>query len=327
MQINNTLAIILLNQTHPVWFPESKNIQPDGSLRENMKNITLEELLEAGCHFGHQVTRQNPKAKDYIFEARDNIHIIDLEKTKECLEEAGEFVKNLAKRGGTMLVLGTKRQAHEVIDEEVKNITDQKAEGIYWVTRRWVGGTFTNFGEVSKNFRKLREIEDNLRDEETRSQFTKREIGEWEKERQKLLAFYAGIASMNRTPDAIFILDTHMENLAVREAKAMNIKTVGITDTNSDPTVINYPIPANDDAAGSIKLIVGYILEAWREGKKQAKDLAAKIEKEEEAKAAKEKAKAEKDELKAKKKEEDKKAEKDTKAEKPKKESKAKSSK
>ncbi len=286
-----------------------------------MKNITLEELLEAGCHFGHQVTRQNPKAKDYIFEARDNIHIIDLEKTKEGLEEAAEFVKNLAKRGGSILILGTKRQAVEVINEEVKNIHDQKSEGVYWVTRRWVGGTFTNFGEVSKNFRKLKEIEDNLRDEETRSQFTKREIGEWEKERQKLLAFYSGIAGMNKVPDAIFILDTHMENLAVREAQAMNIKTVGITDTNSDPTVINYPIPANDDAAGSLKLIVGYMLEAWREGKKQAKDLAVKIEKEEAEKAAKEKAKAEKEEEKAKKKEE-KKAEKETKAEKPKKEQK-----
>lgn len=288
---------------------------------KNMKSITLEELLEAGCHFGHQVTRQNPKAKDYIFEARDNIHIIDLEKTKEGLEEAAEYVKNLAKRGGSILILGTKRQAVEVISEEVKNINDQKAEGVYWVTRRWVGGTFTNFGEVSKNFRKLKEIEDNLRDEETRSQFTKREIGEWEKERQKLLAFYSGIAGMNKVPDAIFILDTHMENLAVREAHAMNIKTVGITDTNSDPTVINYPIPANDDAAGSLKLIVSYILEAWREGKKQAKDLAAKIEKEEEEKAAKEKAKAEKEEAKAKKKEE-KKAEKEPKAEKPKKEQK-----
>lgn len=286
-----------------------------------MKNISLEELLEAGCHFGHQVTRQNPKAKDYIFEARDNIHIIDLEKTKEGLEEAAEFVKNLAKRGGSILILGTKRQAVEVINEEVKNIHDQKSEGVYWVTRRWVGGTFTNFGEVSKNFRKLKEIEDNLRDEETRSQFTKREIGEWEKERQKLLAFYSGIAGMNKVPDAIFILDTHMENLAVREAQAMNIKTVGITDTNSDPTVINYPIPANDDAAGSLKLIVGYMLEAWREGKKQAKDLAVKIEKEEAEKAAKEKAKAEKEEEKAKKKEE-KKAEKETKAEKPKKEQK-----
>ncbi len=234
-----------------------------------MRTITLEELLEAGCHFGHQVTRQNPKARDYIFEERDNIHIIDLEKTKEGLEEAAAYVKELAKNGGTILILGTKRQAQAVLEEEIKKFKDEGVVGISWVIKRWIGGTFTNYSEVSKNFRKLRDLEKRLRDENEKALFTKREIGEWEKERQKLEGFYGGIARMDKVPDAIFVIDTHLENLAIREALAMNVKSVGITDTNSDPTVVDYPIPANDDAVGSIKLITQYILEAWREGKKQ----------------------------------------------------------
>ncbi len=234
-----------------------------------MRTITLEELLEAGCHFGHQVTRQNPKARDYIFEERDNIHIIDLEKTKEGLEEAGAYVKELAKNGGTILILGTKRQAQAVLAEEIKKLKDEGVAGISWVTKRWIGGTFTNYAEVSKNFRKLRDLEKRLKDENEKALFTKREIGEWEKERQKLEGFYGGIASIDKVPDAIFVIDTHLEDLAIREALAMNVKSVGITDTNSDPTVVDYPIPANDDAVGSLKLITQYILEAWREGKKQ----------------------------------------------------------
>ncbi len=233
-----------------------------------MRNIILEELLEAGCHFGHQVTRQNPKAKDFIFEARDNIHIIDLEKTEEWLKEAANYIKNLAKNGGTLLILGTKRQAQSVLDEEIKKLTDSGGDGIYWVTKRWIGGTFTNLPEVSKNYKKLKDLEKRLRDENEKALFTKREVGEWDKERQKLEGFYGGVVAMTKIPDAIYIIDTHMENSAIREAIAMNIKTVGITDTNADPTIIDYPIPANDDAVGSIKLITEYILDAWKEGRK-----------------------------------------------------------
>ncbi len=233
-----------------------------------MRTVTLEELLEAGCHFGHQVFRQNPKMRDYIFEARDNIHIIDLEKTKEGLEEAANYVRNLAKNGGSMLMLGTKRQAQEVLVDAINKFTDTSGDGIYWVMKRWIGGTFTNLPEVSKNFRKLKDLERDLKDENAKTQFTKREIGEWEKDREKLEGFYGGIVSMTKVPDAIFIIDTHLENLAVREARAMGVKIVGITDTNSDPTIIDYPIPANDDAVGSIELIAKYILDAWMEGRK-----------------------------------------------------------
>lgn len=248
-----------------------------------MKEITLEELLEAGCHFGHQVTRQNPKARDFIFEARDGIHIIDLEKTKRELEEAAKFIKEVAKRGGSLLILGTKRQVQPVLDEEIKRLDKEGINDIFWVKKRWIGGTLTNFAEVSKNFRKLKDFEKWLNDDEEKAKYTKREIGEWEKEKQKLEDYYGGVASLSKIPDVLFVIDTHLEDLAVREALIMNIKTVGITDTNSDPTIIDYPIPANDDAVGSLKLIIRYILDAWTEGKKN-NQIASKEESEKENK-------------------------------------------
>jgi small subunit ribosomal protein S2 len=255
-----------------------------------MKTVSLEELLEAGCHFGHQVTRQNPKAREYIFEARDGIHIIDLEKTKEGLEDAGKFVKELAKKGGSMLVLGTKRQAEGLLRDETKRVSE--TPGIHFVTRRWIGGTLTNFQEVSKNFKRLKDLTNRLQDDYEKSKYTKKEIGEWEKERQKLLGFYGGTENMTKVPDALFIIDTHLERVAAHEAKKMGIPTVGITDTNADPTIINYPIPANDDAVGSLKLIVSYILDAWIEGKElHKKGAAEEAIKAEKAKAAEEKAK------------------------------------
>jgi small subunit ribosomal protein S2 len=256
-----------------------------------MKTVSLEELLEAGCHFGHQVTRQNPKAKDYIFEARDGIHIIDLEKTKAGLEDAARFVKDLAKKGGVLLVLGTKRQAEGLLREEIKRVTDSHADGIHFVTRRWIGGTLTNYSEVSKNYKRLKDLTDRLQDDYERSRYTKKEIGEWEKERQKLTGFYGGSAGMTKVPDALFIIDTHLERVASHEAMKMGVPTVGITDTNADPTIIDYPIPANDDAVGSLKLIVSYILDAWMEGKElQKKGAAEDAVKAEKAKAAEEKA-------------------------------------
>jgi small subunit ribosomal protein S2 len=235
-----------------------------------MRTITLEELLEAGCHFGHQVTRQNPKARDYIFEARDGIHIIDLEKTKEGLEEAAQFVKELGKKNATLLLLGTKRQAEGILEEEVARAKAADADGLYYVTKRWIGGTLTNLPEVSKNFRKLKELKQKLQDPSEKAKYTKREIGEWEKERQKLESFYSGIVDMTKLPDALLIIDTHLEHLAVREAINMGVKTVGIVDTNTDPGLIDYPVPANDDAVGSIKLLIGYLIDAWIEGKKSA---------------------------------------------------------
>lgn len=233
-----------------------------------MKEITLEELLEAGCHFGHQVTRSNPKARDFIFEARDNIHIIDLAKTKEGLDEAAVYVKSLAQKGGKLLVVASKKQASNIALEEIKRAQEAGADGLFYVTNKWIGGILTNLPEVSKNFKKLKDYTVRLQDENERSKYTKKELGQWEKDRQKLLSLYGGIADLEENPDALFIVDTHLEDLAVREAQKTGVATVGITDTNSDPTVIDYPVPANDDAAGSLKLIIAYIIDAWIEGRK-----------------------------------------------------------
>lgn len=240
-----------------------------------MRTVSLEELLEAGCHFGHQVSRQNSKAKEYIFEARDKIHIIDLEKTKEGLEEAAKFIKEVGKKDGTLLILGTKRQAETVIEEEKKRLEAENVGDMYFVTKRWIGGTLTNFSEVAKNYKKLKDLTAKLKDPKERAKYTKKELSGWDKNRVKLEGFYGGIASMNKLPDAIFIIDTHQEHVAAGEALKAHIPTVGITDTNADPTIISYPIPANDDAVGSLKLIISYIFDAWAEGKKAATKEAA----------------------------------------------------
>ncbi|KKP81200.1 MAG: 30S ribosomal protein S2 [Candidatus Levybacteria bacterium GW2011_GWB1_35_5] len=269
-----------------------------------MREIILEELLEAGCHFGHQVTRSNPKARDYIFEARDNIHIIDLGKTKAGLEEAGRFIFNLAAKNGSLIVVGTKRQAQGIVEEEVKKAKQQvflgKTENeIFFVTQRWVGGTLTNFSEVVKNFKKLKDLLEKLASEEERSKYTKKEVGLWEKERQKLASLYGGIADLKKIPDAVFVIDSHLETLAIDEAGKMGVATVAIVDTNADPFVIDYPIPANDDAVGSIKLIVSHILSAFAEGVKSQKLPKVEGEKETAKKESKEKPKAkEKEEIK-----------------------------
>lgn len=231
-----------------------------------MKDISLAELLEAGCHFGHVVTRQNPKAREFIFEARDNIHIIDLAKTKEGLEAAAAFVKTLAGSGGTIVFVGTKRQAQSIIGEEAKRA------GVFYVNKRWVGGTISNFEEVSKNYKKLKDIVLKLSSKKEQEGYTKREVGLWEKAKNKLMGLYGGIYELEKLPDAVFILDTHKDESAVIEANRREIPVVGIVDTNSDPTFIDYVIPANDDAVGSIKLITSYLVDAWLEGVKEEKD-------------------------------------------------------
>lgn len=238
-----------------------------------MKQATLEELLEAGAHFGHQVTRSNPKARDFVFEARDNIQIIDLIKTKEGLDEATEFVRNLGKSGGSLLVVGTKRQAREILEQEIKRVkellvNDGKGQEkkLFSITQRWIGGVLTNFNEVSKNFKKLADLIELQTNPEERAKYTKKELGLFDKERVRLESFYKGVLDMTGKPDCVFIIDSHLENLAVRECLAMGVETVAMVDTNADPYVIDHPIPANDDAAGSIKLIVSHVLDAWAEG-------------------------------------------------------------
>lgn len=271
-----------------------------------MKEITLEELLEAGCHFGHQVTRSNPKARDFVFEARDNIQIIDLAKTKQGLDEAAEFVKALGQGGKTLLVVATKKQAKQAVEEEVLRVREELKEKIgkngqslFYVTQRWVGGVLTNFSEVSKNFKKLADLKEKISSPGEKAKYTKKEIGLWDKEIQRLELFYQGINTMTQKPDALFIVDSHLENLAIREALVTKVTTVAIVDTNADPFIIDYPIPANDDAVGSIKLIVSHILEAFAEGVRAQKEVKAE-EEGKEVKETKPKEKVEKKETKEK---------------------------
>lgn len=257
-----------------------------------MKNVTLEELLEAGCHFGHQVTRQNPRARDYIFEARDNINIIDLEKTKEGLDEAQKFVEKLASEGKTMVIVGTKRQAEPIVKQEIARAKKESAGGLFFVANRWIGGILTNFEEVSKNFKRMKEIDGLFASSQEKGKYTKKELLLFERERNKLDSFYGGISELEKLPDALFVIDTHMEHIAVREARASGVAVVGITDTNADPTLVDYAIPANDDAAGSIELITSAIVDSWIDGKKSFEKNKEKTEKE--AKKAGEKKKEEK---------------------------------
>lgn len=248
-----------------------------------MKQITLEELLESGCHFGHQVTRGNPKARDFVFESRDNIQIIDLAKTKEGLEEAGEFVKTLGQRGESLLIVGTKRQARDIIEKEITKAKEafvsfgkSTPERLFYITQRWIGGILTNFPEVSKNFQKIKDLTKQITDKDEKAKYTKKEIGQFEKQKQKLESFYRGVMEMPAKPGALFIVDSHLEDLAVKEAGSVNVQTVAIVDTNADPYLIDYPIPANDDAVGSIQLIVSYIVDAYVEGIKAYKPVEQK---------------------------------------------------
>jgi len=233
-----------------------------------MKQITLEELLEAGCHFGHQVNRRNPKANRYIFEARSGVNIINLEATQEGLMNAAEYVKALAARGGSIVVVGTKRQAQTIVKEEVLRARETTPDTIHYVISRWIGGIFTNFDEVKKNFKKLVDLE-KIVNSPDRGGYTKREVVLFEKELVKLKDIYGGLFTIKGSPDAVFIIDTHGENTAVREAERVGLATIGITDTNADPSEVTYSIPANDDAVGSIKLITSYLIDAWIEGSKE----------------------------------------------------------
>lgn len=232
-----------------------------------MKNITLEELLEAGCHFGHQVNRNNPKALEFIFEARNNVHIINLEQTRDGLLKAAEFVKTLAQEGKTMVVVGTKRQVQPVVVEEVRRARATGSANIHYIATRWIGGIMTNFQEVSKNFKRLNEIEEIL--DGKNSEYTKREKLLMEREKEKLMTLYQGVRDLKGVPDALFVIDTHHEETAVKEASRKDVTVVGMVDTNSDPTAIEYAIPSNDDAVGAVKIITSYIMDAWIEGSQE----------------------------------------------------------
>ncbi len=222
--------------------------------------VTMKELLEAGVHFGHQVKRWNPKMKKYIFGQRNGIYIIDLQKTVQMFEEAYNFIKDVASRGESILFVGTKKQAQDVIAEEA-----QRA-GVFYVNQRWLGGLLTNLKTIRQSVEKLRRIE-KMREDGTYNLLTKKEIAKLETERQHLEKNLSGIKDMETLPGAVFIIDPRKERIAVSEARKLGIPIVAIVDTNCDPDEIDYVIPGNDDAIRTIRLITSRIADAVLEGK------------------------------------------------------------
>jgi small subunit ribosomal protein S2 len=227
-----------------------------------MPSEFIKQLLEAGVHFGHQTKRWNPKMKKFIFGERSSIYIIDLEKTEEYINKARDFLLDITSKGESVLFVGTKKQAQEVVQQEAIRC------GMYYVTERWPGGLLTNFSTIKKSINRLKEIE-KMKEDGTFEKLTKKEVAGLEKELGKLKKNFAGIVSMERMPQAIYIVDTKKEATAVREANKLSIPIIALIDTNSDPDLVSYPIPGNDDATKSIHLITSVIANAIIEGRKR----------------------------------------------------------
>ncbi len=225
-----------------------------------MAALTMKELLEAGVHFGHQTKRWNPKMQKYIFGERNGIYIIDLQKTLKKFREAYAFVRDLAAGGGTMLFIGTKKQAQETVFEEATRC------GMFYVNQRWLGGTLTNFATIRKSIARLKKLEE-MKETGEYERLPKKEALELERERQKLDKALVGIKAMEQLPASVFIIDPRKERIAVAEAQRLGIPIVSIVDTNCDPTGIDYPIPGNDDAIRAIRLITSRIVDALNEGR------------------------------------------------------------
>jgi small subunit ribosomal protein S2 len=232
-----------------------------------MKEL-MKDLLEAGVHFGHQTKRWNPKMKPYIFGERNGIYILDLGRTATLYREAAGFITNAASQGGTVLFVGTKRQAQDAISEEAQRC------GMYFVNQRWLGGLLTNFTTIQRSLARLRELEAMTTDGRYET-LSKKEIARLEKERRKLAKNLDGIRGMSRLPDAVFIVDTKHEQIAVDEARKLKIPVIGVVDTNCDPDEVDFVIPGNDDALRSIRLFAAGIADAVLSGRGLAESAAA----------------------------------------------------
>ncbi|WP_147802328.1 30S ribosomal protein S2 [Alkalicoccus halolimnae] len=220
-----------------------------------MAVISMKQLLEAGVHFGHQTRRWNPKMDRYIFTERNGIYIIDLQKTVKKVEEAFNFVRDLAGQGGTVLFVGTKKQAQDSVKEEAERA------GMYFINQRWLGGTLTNFETIRKRIARLKQLEI-MQEDGTFEVLPKKEVVILNKEMDRLEKFLGGIKDMDKLPDALFIIDPRKERIAVAEAHKLNIPIVGIVDTNCDPDEIDYVIPGNDDAIRAVRLLTAKMADA-----------------------------------------------------------------
>ena len=232
-----------------------------------MPQVTMRQMLEAGVHFGHQTRYWNPKMGPYIFGARGKIHIINLEKTLPLFTDAMNFVSGLAQRRGSILFVGTKRSAREVLKEEAERC------GMPYMSQRWLGGTLTNFRTVKQSVARLKELE-SAETDGTFQKMVKHEVLGLRREREKLDASLGGIKDMNRLPDALFVIDIGHENIAVQEAKKLGIPVIAVVDTNYDPSLVDYPIPGNDDAILAVQLYVRAAADAVLEGKAAAPIMA-----------------------------------------------------
>lgn len=231
--------------------------------------LPLRSLLDAGVHFGHQTKRWNPKMRPFIYGARNGIHIIDLDQTARLFARAFHFITETVARGGNLLMVGTKRQAQEIVQEEASR------SGSFYVVNRWLGGTLTNFRTIKQGLDRMRQLE-RMKEDGTYLQLPKKEVSRLEKERERFEKYVGGLKNMATLPAAVFIIDPAMETIAVSEAKKLGIPIVAITDTNCDPDLIDYVIPGNDDAIRSIKLITQRVADAVLEGAQRRKEFAGR---------------------------------------------------
>lgn len=236
-----------------------------------MAKPTYKELLDAGVHFGHLKKKWNPKMSPYIFMERRGIHIIDLNRTSECMEKAGDVLRQIAKSGRKILFVATKKQAREIVKAAALSV------GMPFVTERWLGGMMTNFSTIRKSVKKMNTIDRMLADGSLTS-VTKKERLTLTRERNKMEKVIGGIANLNRLPAAVFIVDIHHEHIALAEANKLGMRTIAMVDTNSDPNEVDFPIPANDDASKSISIITNYAVEAIKKGLEERKSNKAEKE-------------------------------------------------
>jgi small subunit ribosomal protein S2 len=244
-----------------------------GNRKDMTVKISPEELLEAGAHYGHQSRRWNPKMAEYLYGIENGVHVFDLIKTQACLKEALSFLTESVKEGKVVLLLGAKKQIKEKIAEIGKET------GCPYISERWLGGTLTNFEQIKKSIKRLAEMKVNM-SSGAYNKYTKMERLLLEREIARLEKFFGGLTNLEKMPEVLFVVDTHREASAIREALKAKITTVGIVDSNSDPSVIDYPIPMNDDASKALELVLNWIKEALLEGKKAEKKAIKKEKKE-----------------------------------------------
>lgn len=246
-----------------------------------VESALMKNLLEAGVHFGHETKRWNPKMKRYIFGEKNKVYIIDLEKTQSAIVKACEFLRKTAAEGGNILFVGTKKQAQDIIKDEALRC------GMFYVNQRWLGGMLTNFQTIKKSIKRLEDLEQ-MKEDGRFDKISKKEASQLNKEAFKLNKNLEGIRAMGKPPKAMFIVDSKKEDIAVKEARKIGIPIIALVDTNCDPDVIDYPIPGNDDAIRSIKLITGLVADTIMKGREEFAEGKARKEEAEAAEAGEE---------------------------------------